>query len=441
MRKLNDREALRLCGREGDADDPVPRQDAERAAETLHERWKTDVFLTRGSRGMLVRDSRGMEEVPGLQIMGRIDTVGAGDSALAGIAAALAAGRDGREAAVLGNFAAGVTVQKLFITGTASPEEILAIGSDPDYVHKPDLAEDPRGARFHADSEIEVVGAARPAGRITHAIFDNDGTISTLREGWERIMEPVMIRAIMGKGWKEAEQPLYRRVEARVREYIDKTTGVQTLVQMTGLVDMVREFDIVPAAEIRDAAGYKALYNEELLALVHERIGRLRRGELCVDDFAVKGSHALLGALHAAGVKLYLASGTDEQDVAAEAAALGHAALFDGRIHGAVGDVKVEAKRIVLEKILSEIGRDGAGTLVTFGDGPVEIRETKKRGGYAVGVASDELRRFGWNMKKRARVIKAGADLVVPDFSQWRALLSLLGVPAPRAGSPAGDSR
>jgi hypothetical protein len=38
-------------------------------------------------------------------------------------------------------------------------------------------------------------------------------------------------------------------------------------------------------------------------------------------------------------------------------------------------------------------------------------------------------------------VIKAGADLVVPDFSQWRALLGLLGVPAPRAGGPGGDSR
>jgi sugar/nucleoside kinase (ribokinase family)/phosphoglycolate phosphatase-like HAD superfamily hydrolase len=441
LRKLNDREALRLCGREWDADDPVPRPDAERAVETLHERWKTDVFLTRGSRGMLVRDSRGTEEVPGLQIMGRIDTVGAGDSALAGIAAALAAGREGREAAALGNFVAGVTVQKLFITGTASPEEILAIGADPDYVHHPDLAEDPRGARFHGDTEIEVIGSARPGGRVTHAIFDNDGTISTLREGWERIMEPVMIRSILGQGWKEAEEPLYRRAEARVREYIDKTTGVQTLVQMTGLVDMVREFGIVPAAEIRDAAGYKALYNEELLALVKGRISKLRRGELCVDDFALKGSHALLTALHAAGVKLYLASGTDQEDVVSEAAALGHAALFEGRIHGAVGDVKVEAKRIVLEKILSEIGRDGAGTLVTFGDGPVEIRETRKRGAFAVGVASDELRRFGWNMKKRSRVIKAGADLVVPDFSQWRALLGLLGVPAPRAGGPGGDSR
>ena len=135
-------------------------------------------------------------------------------------------------------------------------------------------------------------------------------------------------------------------------------------------------------------------------------------------------------ALHAAGVKLHLASGTDQEDLAAEAKALGHAPLFEGRIHGAVGDVKIEAKKVVLERILAEIGSTGNGALVTFGDGPVEIRETKRRGGFGIGVASDELRRFGWNWKKRSRVIRAGADLVVPDFSQWRTLLGLLGVRA-----------
>ncbi len=430
MRKLNDREALRLCGREWDAEEAVPLRDAQSAADTLFDRWKTTVFLTRGSRGMLVRDGRGTHEVPGLQIIGRIDTVGAGDSALAGIAAALAAGRDGREAAALGNFVAGVTVQKLFITGTASPEEILAIGADPAYVHRPELAEDQRAAVFHDGTEIEVIAAPPLRGRLTHAIFDNDGTVSTLREGWERIMEPVMIRAILGDRWKEADESLYRRVEARVRDYIDKTTGVQTLVQMHGLVDMVREFGVVPAAQVRDAPGYKALYNEELLALVSRRLSKLTRGEVCVEDYTMKGALPLLKALHGAGVKLYLASGTDEEDVVSETTALGYAGLFQGRIHGAVGDVKIEAKRVVLERILTEIGEQGAATLVTFGDGPVEIRETKRRGGLAVGVASDERRRFGWNMRKRARVIRAGADLVVPDFSQWRALLALLGLPA-----------
>jgi rfaE bifunctional protein kinase chain/domain len=127
IRKLNVREALRLCGQRWESADPVPLTVAAHAAETLFRRWERPIFLTRGARGILVQDARGTQEVPALQILGPIDTVGAGDSAIAGIAAGLAAGADSLEAAMLGNLAAGVTVQKLFTTGTATPREIMAI--------------------------------------------------------------------------------------------------------------------------------------------------------------------------------------------------------------------------------------------------------------------------------------------------------------------------
>ena len=88
-----------------------------------------------------------------------------------------------------------------------------------------------------------------------------------------------------------------------------------------------------------------------------------------------------------------------------------------------------EGKSIVLDRILAEIGSESARkSLVTFGDGPVELRETHKRGGFAVGVASDEVRRFGLNQEKRASLIRAGADLIIPDFSQLDRLLPLIGI-------------
>jgi hypothetical protein len=87
--------------------------------------------------------------------------------------------------------------------------------------------------------------------------------------------------------------------------------------------------------------------------------------------------------------------------------------------------VKVEAKKIVLERIMREHDLQGH-QFVTFGDGPVEMRETRKRGGVCVGVASDEIRRFGLNPAKRSRLIRAGAGIIVPDFSQLDALLKVL---------------
>lgn len=430
IRKLNDHEAARLCGIRRAPDELVLLSEARAAAETLGKRWGTPVVVTRGARGCLVRDATGVQEIPGLQILGRVDPVGAGDSMLAGFAAALAAGREVLKAATLGNFAAGVTVQKLFQTGTASPAEILAIGGDPDYIYRPELAEDMRQARFIDGTEFELV-TERPRGiPFTHVILDHDGTISSLRQGWEEIMEPMMIRAVLGPRFDDADESLYQKVVHTVRDYIDKTTGIQTIQQMEGLVAMVKDFGCVPGAEVLDAAGYKGIYNKALMHLVNQRIAKFRRGELDVADYTLKNAAAFLETLHATGLTLYLASGTDEADVIAEATALGYARFFAGHIHGSRGSTSHDAKKVVLERILNDVGREHAKHLLAIGDGPVEIRETHKRGGYCIGIASDEVRRFGLNAAKRSRLIRAGADLIIPDYSQLTALLELLGIAA-----------
>jgi rfaE bifunctional protein kinase chain/domain len=426
IRKMNDTEASRLCGFNRKPDEEIPYSEVVSSARNLFERFHKPLFITRGAKGSLTIDQSGISEIPGLMIISKVDTVGAGDSYLAGAASALAAGYNMEIAARLGTFVAGVTVQKLFQTGTATPEEILAIGEDPDFIYSSELADDIRMAEYLANTEIEVVRKWESRPQIIHAIFDHDGTISTLREGWELIMAPMMIKAIMGEKYLSAEESLLRKVKVRVDEYIDKTTGIQTLAQMKGLVEMVREFGFVPEENILDEFGYKKIYNDELLIMVNERSRKFNNGELSVDDFTIKGALPLLKKLYSSGVKLYLASGTDEEDVKKEAEVLGYEHLFEGRIYGATGDVNKEAKKIVLDRILDIIGESASGKVATFGDGPVEIRETRKRSGITIGVASNELKRFGLNAKKRTRLIKAGADIIIPDFSQYQNILSLL---------------
>lgn len=425
--KVNDLEATTLCGGAYQVGDRIPLEEAKAAAVRLREQRGHPVIVSRGARGCLVADGDGLHVVSGLHTVNAIDPVGAGDSMTAGAAAALAVGATPLEAATLGNFVAGVTVQKLFQTGTATPAEILGIGSDPDYIYSPELADDPRKAVFVEGTEIEVAERP-PAGlRISHAIFDHDGTISVLRQGWEAVMEPMMIKAILGNRYASADETLYGRVVRRVREFIDATTGIQTVAQMQGLVKIVREFGVVPDAEVLDEYRYKAIYLDTLMELVRQRLGKLSRGELNVGDLTMKNAPLLLERLHRARVKLYLASGTDQHDVDVEAAALGYAPFFEGRIFGAVGDATKEAKREVLERILRAIGSGKARQIATFGDGPVEIRETRKRGGLAIGVVSDEVRRYGPNPAKRGRLIRAGAHYIVPEFSQCDAVLRLLG--------------
>lgn len=427
-RKMNDHEAARLCGINKDPGESVAYAEILDAARILYERYRKPLFITCGSRGSLIADQNGISEIRGLMITSRIDPVGAGDSYLAGAASALAAGYPMSVAAEIGSFVAGVTIRKLFQTGTASPEEILRLGQDPDYIYSPELAEDIRMASYLYDSEIEIVNQWKSQFNIRHAIFDHDGTISTLREGWELIMAPMMIKAALGDRYADMDEVLYQKAAARVNEYIDRTTGIQTLVQMKGLVSIIREFGFVPEDQILDEFGYKQIYNEELLQMVKKREQKLKHGELSREDLSMKNSIPFLQKLYDAGIKLYLASGTDEEDVKNEARIMGYDHLFEGRIYGSVGDVTKEAKKIVLDRILDLIGESAFGEVVTFGDGPVEIRETHKRGGLTVGIAGNELRRFGLNERKRTRLIKAGADVIIPDFSQMHVLLNLLNV-------------
>jgi rfaE bifunctional protein kinase chain/domain len=129
IRKLNTREAgalLPSLGDEGPGDggDPVT---AARLAAQLQDRWNQPVVVTRGERGCVVCSGGEAVAVPAVRRPAPLDPVGAGDSLLAGIAAALAAGHDLVAGAWLGTLAAGVTVTKVGRTGTATPAEMLGL--------------------------------------------------------------------------------------------------------------------------------------------------------------------------------------------------------------------------------------------------------------------------------------------------------------------------
>jgi phosphoglycolate phosphatase-like HAD superfamily hydrolase len=290
---------------------------------------------------------------------------------------------------------------------------------------EPELAEAPSRARFIEGTEIEVIGDLSTNLQIKHCIFDHDGTLSTLREGWEKIMVPMMVQAVLGPGYEDVDPVRVGRVTAEVRNFIDRTTGIQTLVQMKGLQELVRQAGFVAENEILDEHGYKQIFNQQLLKMIEKRMAKLKSGELSPADFQITNAMALLQELYRRGVKLYLVSGTDQADLVAEAEAMGYAHLFEGRIVGAVGDITVEAKKLVVDQIIRDNDLSGR-QFATFGDGPVEMRETRKNGGLSIGVASDEVRRFGWNRSKRSRLIKAGANLIVPDFSQLPAILKAM---------------
>ena len=122
VRKLNEAEAVAAAGGALASGDRL--RSAPAAAQELFQRWGTPVFVTRGERGCLSCDGGGVTELPAPKMPTDVDPVGAGDAFLAGLTAALAAGREPGVAAAFAGLAAGVTVTKLHRTGTASAREI-----------------------------------------------------------------------------------------------------------------------------------------------------------------------------------------------------------------------------------------------------------------------------------------------------------------------------
>ena len=426
-RKSNEIETAVLNGIDAKPHDFISLSEVKAHGKAVYNKFKKPLFVTCGNRGVLAFDDKGIHVVPGILLSDAIDTVGAGDTSLSAISLCLAAGVSPNEAAEFANFSSAITVQKRFTTGTASGEEILEIAKSPDYYFNPHLSGDIRLAKYYKQTEFEICDdqVLSKLGNIKHIVFDHDGTISTQREGWEAIMQPVMIKAVLGKQYNTASKELYDTVRDRVLHFIDRSTGIQTIVQMEGLVNMVKEFNFVDKREILDKFGYKEIYNDGLMEMVNARIDKLESGQLTVPDFTMKGAVSFLNLLKKKGIKLYLASGTDEEDVINEAKSLGYDTLFDGGIYGSVGDISKYSKKMVIEKIISENNLNG-NELMVIGDGPVEIKEGRKAGGISVGIASDEVRRYGLNLEKRTRLIKAGAHILISDFSQAEALIDLL---------------
>ena len=168
---------------------------------------------------------------------------------------------------------------------------------------------------------------------------------------------------------------------------------------------------------------------EVMYAMKEKHLTMVQQGMLDTADVTIKGSVDFLKKLAASGTKLYLVSGADQEDVIQEAQLLGYADIFSGGIRGSVGDIKNDPKKIVIRSIITEIEAGGGRPeeVAVFGDGPVEMREAKKAGFLAVGILSDEHRRWGRNPDKRKRLILGGADLLIPDFSMNEELIKLCG--------------
>ena len=266
-------------------------------------------------------------------------------------------------------------------------------------------------------SQYNVLEILRPnpaPGRLRFAVFDGEGTLSLLRAGWQRVMADLMVEALQATPRAEGEAQL----RAQTAEPVFGMAGRPTVLQMQWLVDEVTQRGGAP----QTAEAYKQQYLVRLSERIYHRAD-LEAGRQPAERFRVPGALEFVSALHARGVACTIASGTNETSVREEVALLGLAPLI-ADIRGAREDGS-DAKHIVIDHLTAR-HRLSTGELAVIGDGRAEIEYARAASGFAIGVASTEDKRAGIDARKRSLLIAAGADIIIPDFSQPAELLTYL---------------
>lgn len=253
---------------------------------------------------------------------------------------------------------------------------------------------------------------------IQYVVFDFDGTLSLVREGWPEVMLPMFIEML-----PEQESDTEESVKKMLLDDIMELNGKQTIYQMMQLSERIKERGGTP----EDPLWYKHEYLRRLNERIQNRKKAILSGEISQDKHVVHGARHMLELLTSKGLPVYLASGTDEPFVKEEARILGLDHYFKGHIYGALDDYKSFSKKMVIERILRENNIPG-DSLLSFGDGYVEIENTKEVGGLAIAVASDEANNGSGNVDewKRKRLSGVGADVVIADYRDIDVLMSQL---------------
>ncbi|MBI5773025.1 MAG: HAD family hydrolase [Verrucomicrobia bacterium] len=265
---------------------------------------------------------------------------------------------------------------------------------------------------------VELRPSFAPRPEISHVVFDFDGTLSWLRHGWPEVMVRVF-RPHFPAQPGESEGVIHDLL----MNLIVSLNGRPTIFQTLRFAELVKE----RGGASPDGETLRQEYQHRLDEAIAERTKNIHSGKSTSDAYVVHGARFVLDKLRRAGITPVILSSTVEERVREEAQLLGLSDYFGLHIFGGTGDPTKFSKMDVFKRLLRTEGVTGRH-LLSFGDGPVEIANTKELGGVAIAVCSDEHHNGSGLLDpfKQRQLLDAGADAAVPDYRDVPALLGYL---------------
>ena len=256
---------------------------------------------------------------------------------------------------------------------------------------------------------VELPAPLEPRPEISHVLFDFDGTISLIRQGWPDVMVPMFVEALPRRPG-ETDDDIRRMVRRRHHAVERQADHLPD--------DPARRED--PRA--RRPAGRPARLQTRIPAAARTRTSAAARprspaAPLRPTPCSSTRSGPCSSTCSPSDCRSISPAAPISPRSSARPSLLDVARYFGGHIYGALDDYKQFSKKIVIDRILQEHAITGRH-LLSFGDGYVEIENTKQAGGLAVAVASDEANNGSGQVDewKRERLLGVGADAVIPDF-------------------------
>ena len=250
-------------------------------------------------------------------------------------------------------------------------------------------------------------------------MFDFDGTLALVRAGWMPLMLDMMMETLGPLG----DDPGKLRDEAE--EYVARYTGKDTVHQTAAFASHVASLGGSP----QSAEFYKA---EFLRRMEHLRSERLNTPS---DRLLVPGARALLEALRAAGMRIFLASGSEHADICREAKLLRIDHYFEG-IYGSAPHSLT--KRQLLAHIIATGIPASASSL--SGMGARKSRTPKRWAGRQSALppmSGNALRSMprsaaGWPVRARITLSRTTSTKGYCNWSLWDRRFRLSTLPSAR---------
>ncbi|HEV7402728.1 MAG TPA: HAD family hydrolase [Chthoniobacteraceae bacterium] len=254
-----------------------------------------------------------------------------------------------------------------------------------------------------------------PRPQISHVVFDFDGTLSWLRHGWPEFMCDVFMENVQRHPGETIDS-----MRSFLIDEIIALNGKPSVFQCQRFVEIL----VDRGGPRLEAEALRAEFQLRLDEAIRQRMHAIRSGGQAASDYLIYGALPFLEHVRARGLTPVILSSTVQERVREEAELLGIHHFFAHHIYGGVGDPLLFSKRAIFEQLLAGEGITGA-QLLSFGDGPVELRDTKELGGIAVAICSDENNNGSGliDPHKEKHLLAVGADAALPDYRDAAALL------------------